>query len=441
MRKTKYFYVSLSLILALSFVIAACGSGQTTDESSSNSQSADEEQVTIKFANWVSAEDATKENVSKVIEAFEQEHPNVTVENVAIPFDQMRQQLLTMTAGGNPPDVMMLNGPWSQELGAQGALLDLTEIAGEDYLNDNWPGALDAGKYKDQLYAVPFGLSPHAFWYNKDLMEKAGLDPENPPKTMDELNEAMAQIKDKLGPDGVYPIGLDTSKIDYALVHFWPWFYAFDARPLYNDESNFNTAEVKNALEWMRQAVKNEYTSTGLQIKELRELMAKDNIVFQMDGPYLVGILRSLNPELEGDAFYEKFGVTTVPVGDNGKSETLADLHQLGISAESEHQEIAWEFVKFLTSSETSINDYQIPYGVIPPLKSSVQDNEQLSDPVSQAYINEIFSTMVGGPYGPEYGQAQQLVIQAMQEAALSDKPIEDIVRETDEQLSGIYGQ
>ena len=48
---------------------------------------------------------------------------------------------------------------------------------------------------------------------------------------------------------------------------------------------------------------------------------------------------------------------------------------------------------------------------------------------------------MVGGPYGPEYGQAQQLVIQAMQEAALSDKPIEDIVRETDEQLSGIYGQ
>ena len=196
MRKTKYLYVSLSLILVLSILLAACGSGQTTDENSSSSQSTDEEQVTIKFANWVSAEDATKENVSKVIEAFEQEHPNVTVENVAIPFDQMRQQLLTMTAGGNPPDVMMLNGPWSQELGAQGALLDLTEIAGEDYLNDNWPGALDAGKYKDQLYAVPFGLSPHAFWYNKDLMEKAGLDPENPPKTMDELNEAMAQIKD-----------------------------------------------------------------------------------------------------------------------------------------------------------------------------------------------------------------------------------------------------
>ena len=98
MRKTKYLYVSLSLILVLSILLAACGSGQTTDENSSSSQSTDEEQVTIKFANWVSAEDATKENVSKVIEAFEQEHPNVTVENVAIPFDQMRQQLLTMTA-------------------------------------------------------------------------------------------------------------------------------------------------------------------------------------------------------------------------------------------------------------------------------------------------------------------------------------------------------
>lgn len=177
----------------------------------------------------------------------------------------------------------------------------------------------------------------------------------------------------------------------------------------------------------------------GQQIKEERELMAKDKIVFKLDGPYFKGILQSLNPSLKGDAFYEKFGVTTVPVGANGKSETLADLHQLGISSQSEHKEIAWEFVKFLASSDISIEQYQIPSGVIPPLKST-QTADRFSDPVSQTYIDDVFETMVGGPYGPKYGQVQQFVIEAMQKAALTDQPISQITAETESMLTTLYG-
>jgi multiple sugar transport system substrate-binding protein len=397
-------------------------------------------QVTLKYANWVASEEATRETIAKAIAAFEKQNPNVKVESLAIPFDQMRQQLITMAAGGNPPDVMQFSGPWSQELGAQGALVDLNEIAGESYLNDNYEGALEAGAYEGKLYAAPLSLTPHAFWYNKALMEQAGLDPEQPPTTMEELDQQMAQIKTELGPQGIYPIGIDTTKIDYALVQFWPWFYAFDARPLYGGEINFDTPQVGNALQWLRDTVNNEYTPVGQQIKEERELMAKDKIVFKLDGPYLVGILRSLNPDLEGDAFYEKFAVTTVPVGANGESETLADIHQIGVSAQSEYQDVAWEFAKFLAGSEESINQYQIPYGVIPPLKSD-QKSDKFSDPVSKTYINEVFETMNGGPYGPKYGQAQQSIIQAMQRAALEDEPIEQILKETEQNLQGVYGQ
>jgi multiple sugar transport system substrate-binding protein len=410
--------------------MAGCGGGETQGGG----------QVTLKYANWVASEAATRDTIAKAIAAFEKQNPNVKVESLAIPFDQMRQQLITMAAGGNPPDVMQFSGPWSQELGAQGALVDLNEIAGESYLNDNYEGALEAGEYEGKLYAAPLSLTPHAFWYNKVLMEQAGLDPEQPPKTMEELDQQMAQIKTELGPQGVYPIGIDTTKIDYALVQFWPWFYAFDARPLYGGEINFDTPQVGNALEWLRETVNNEYTPVGQQIKEERELMAKDKIVFKLDGPYMVGILRSLNPDLEGDAFYDKFAVTTVPVGANGESETLADIHQIGISAQSENQDVAWKFAQFLAGSEESINQYQIPYGVIPPLKSD-QKSAKFDDPVSQVYINEVFETMNGGPYGPKYGQAQQSIIQAMQRAALEDDPIEQILQETEQNLQSVYGQ
>jgi multiple sugar transport system substrate-binding protein len=396
-------------------------------------------QVGLRFANWVASEEATRKNVLDVIGAYQKANPNVRVENVAIPFDQMRQQLLTLSAGGNPPDVMQLSGPWSQELGAQGALVDLKGMLGEEWLNDNYEGALEAGTYQGKLYAAPFSLTAHGFWYNKDLMGKAGLDPEQPPKTMEELGEHMRRIKQKLGGQGVYPIGIDTTKIDYALVQFWPWFFAFDARPLY-DGVDFDTPQVRNALSWLRDVAKSGYTPIGQQIKEERELMAKDRIVYKLDGPYLVGILRSLNPDLEGDAFYDKFGVTTVPVGDNGKSETLADIHQLGISSQTQNQEEALKLLKFLVSSKESINQYQIPLGVIPALKSD-QKSDKFDDPVSQAYVQEILPTMVGGPYGPQYGQAQQFIIGAMQRAALENAPIEQITRETEQNLRTVYGQ
>ena len=408
--------------------LAGCGSSESQGG-----------QVSLEFANWVSAEEATRANMNKVLKAYQNQN-ETNIKNTAIPFDQMEQQLLNRAAGGNPPDVMQLSGPWSQELGANGALVDLREMVGEDFLNKNYQGGLAAGEYQDKLYAAPLSLTPHAFWYNKELMEQAVLDPESPPKTMDELNQQMAQIKSELGSQGVYPIGLDTTKISYALVQFWPWFFTFDARPLYNDEINFNTPEVGNALQWLRDAANKGYTPTGQQIKEERELMARDKIVFKLDGPYFVGILRSLNSDLEGDAFYDKFAVTTVPVGANEKSETLADIHQIGISSQAADQDAAWNFAKYLIQSKESIQQYQIPYGVLPALKPDLKGNEAFSDPVSQTYIDEIFPTMVGGPYGPNFGEAQNFIIQAMQTAALENTPIKEILKQTQQNLETVYG-
>lgn len=398
-----------------------------------NDESTAGAQQTLKFANWVSAEEATREKIQKVIKAFD----GADVNSMSIPYDQVRQQLLTQTAAGTPPDVMQLSGPWSQELGAQGTLLDLRQLAGESYLNDNYKGALEAGTYNGKLYAAPLSLTPQGFWYDKELMSQAGLDPEAPPKTMDELNEQMAQIKSELGSEGVFPIGLDTTKLSVALLGFWPWFYAHNARPLY-DGAVFDTPQVGDALQWLRDAVENEYTPVGQQIKELRELQAKQKIVFRMDSAFWVGIGRSLNADLEGDAFYDRYAVTTVPVGANGESETVANLHQLGISSEVEDEELAWDFVKYLVSSDVSINEYQTPLGVLPALKSD-QKGKAVADPVNQAFAEEIVPTMVPGPYGPEYGQAEQIVVNALQRTAVTDTPIDQIMQSTEQELQLVY--
>lgn len=435
MHKIRKFLYPLILVFIVSVIFAGCSSNNGDNESASS----EGEDITLSFANWVSSEDATKEQINDVISQFEEENPNITIDIQPIPFDDMRQQLLTQASGDNLPDVLMLQGPWSQELGGNGALEDLSEYASDEYLDDNYEEALKAGSYNDELYAVPFEMISNGLWYNKELMEEAGLDPNDPPQTLDELNSQMDQIDENLGDD-VYPIGIDTTKIDYALVGFWPWLFSHGAEPLYDDEVNFDTPETTEALTWLRELVEKDYTPVGEQIKVERELMAKDKIVFKLDGAQFKGTLQNLNEDLEDDNIYDKFGITTVPVGENSESETIADIHQLGISKGSEYKEAAWKFVEYLASNDTSITDFQVPYGALPPLKSHNEEYEDLlDDPISDTFMNDVIPSMKAGPYSPEFGKEKEVIIKAMQDTVYEeDQSISDIVEKSEKELEEI---
>ncbi|MFL5626123.1 MAG: ABC transporter substrate-binding protein, partial [Ktedonobacteraceae bacterium] len=184
--------VSLSSLGAL---LEACGGGSNSPTSGNS--------TTLKFANWASAESATRDNINKALKVFESSN-NVTIQNIGIPFDQVLQQLTTMTNGGNPPDVMQLSGNWPYALGGSGALEPLDAYVNSDWKSDAFTNSFEVGSYKGKTYAVPFTVTPHGFWYSKDLMQKAGLDASKPPKTIDELNQMMATLRAKL-PSDAYP--------------------------------------------------------------------------------------------------------------------------------------------------------------------------------------------------------------------------------------------
>ncbi|HEY7419587.1 MAG TPA: extracellular solute-binding protein, partial [Ktedonobacteraceae bacterium] len=102
----------------LESLLAACGGGSQSSGGK-----------TVKYANWASAESATKKQIVQALQEFETQY-KVTVNNIAIPFDSMLTQLQTMTAGGNPPDVMELSGNWPYALGGGGSLQALNSYIG-----------------------------------------------------------------------------------------------------------------------------------------------------------------------------------------------------------------------------------------------------------------------------------------------------------------------
>lgn len=440
MSYTRRAIVAVGATLALTLPLAACGNSGSNGDAPQTTDG----KATIAFVNWASSEKATKDNIAKVIEAFEKEHENIAIENIAVPFDQIRQQLLTKFAADDAPCVMQISQNVPFELANQDLLIDLEEsgYATEEWQSEHMDSAIEASRADGKLIVVPWILSPFGLWYDRELMEEVGLDPNHPPTTFEELQAQIDQAMPQLG-EGRYALGIDTTNVDVALFQFMNYFLAYGARPLYDNQPNFDSPEVIQALEFLAKQVKDKATPVGQQIRQLRELQANGKIIFRLDGPFAAGIYKSLNPELaEGNTFYERFGVTTIPVGPAGNNGPVANMHQLGISDTCAHPDEAWEFIKFLVDSDISVKEYQLPQGVVPAnLEAANSDStkEALHPEIAEAYLNEILPVMMPGPYGPNYAEATSTVLEAMQRVALQDEDAAQVAKETQAHLETVF--
>lgn len=402
---------------------------------------------TLNFANWASAEIATRDNIDKALLAFEKEN-NVQVNNIAMPFDEVLSQITELIRAKITLDVMELSGNLPYALAGMGALAGLDSFVAQDWYTDAFPNSFAAGRYENVLYAVPFSITPHGFWYNKTLLAAAGLDATRPPRTMTELNEMLGILRRKL-PAPSYPIALDTSATEYALIGFWPWIWTFGGNPMI-DQGDGNVAinwiddGTVAAFQWLQDAVRAKWTPPHLAIKAERELMAEGNVVFKLDGPYLTGILGSLNPAFSTtEQVNHTFGVTTTPRGPSMVSPvTCADIHNLSIASSSPHKDLAWKLISFLTTSSAVIKTFLIPEGGMLPRRSYNIDTRfygrAYADPISRAFINQVIPTMRPPAYGPRYSTAALAVVTALQEIANGASVRPRLTRLTDE-VKSIY--
>lgn len=383
----------------------------------------DGEEVTITFANWAAAEGATRPGIEAAIAQFEKENPNITVESQAISFSEIARQLVLRVRSGNPPDVAEIAGNDTFLLAMTGKLEPLgghMDAALEESLK---PSSIAGFEHEGELIAFPWTQAPSGFWYNKAVMEEAGLDPEDPPATIDALMEALAAVKESQ-PD-VIPLGLDTTNRAFSLISNWPWMQTFGANPLEDPQSD----AMKAYLSWMRELAQKGYIDPGRKIGEFRPLIAQDKVAFHWDQVLLQGVIQSTNG-MSDEEFYGHYGVTTQPTGESGESFAFEGGHQLVLFADSPHKEAAWKFTKFLATSPYAIENYTISYeSSLMPLKEAPSETlaKQLDTPVFNAFSQKIMPTVTTPPYGPDFASGATAVMAGVQQAVTGDTPIDEI--------------
>ncbi len=206
----------LALIAAAPLVLSAClgtsasprrtaappASAAPASQAASAAPSASPEITgTVTFWNGYAADgDEIKTFTDVVLPAFQAQYPNVTVEHQEIPYDDLRQKLVTGLAGGTLPDVLRADIIWVPEFADQGALLALDEEMPDfaDLTATMFEGPVSTNKWGDHYYGLPLDTNTRVLFYNTGMFEEAGVAAA--PTTIEELEAAMAKVKDRSAP-------------------------------------------------------------------------------------------------------------------------------------------------------------------------------------------------------------------------------------------------
>ncbi|WP_413451975.1 extracellular solute-binding protein [Georgenia phoenicis] len=187
-----------------SLTLAACGQGEnpadTTDDDTPTADSADGGEATIRFSWWGS--DTRHQLNQELIDAFEAEHPDITVTPDYTDWGGYWDKLATQTAGGDTPDVIMQEERYLREYADRGVLADLSEYDIDTSAIDE--SILGSGEFNDGLWGIPTGVNVRVMMADPQVFEEAGVEmPDDTTWTWQDYHDLMVEISENT-PDGVY---------------------------------------------------------------------------------------------------------------------------------------------------------------------------------------------------------------------------------------------
>ncbi|MBO7747681.1 sugar ABC transporter substrate-binding protein [Paenibacillus sp. MWE-103] len=361
----------------------ASGPGQAPANGNAGGTDAPPKAVTLNF--WtISLSPNFDDYINERIKTYQDAHPGITVKWTDLPYGSMENKLLTSIAGGNSPDVVNLNTGMTLTLAAKNALVDLNKEATEEQRAIYFPDLYDSTKLGDSAYAFPwyFGLS--VFMYNKQIYEAAGLDPNKPPVTLDELKQQAVQIKQKTG------------KYGFTLVSNPPADLYFAGVPMISEDKKTIILNTPEALAWAKwnKALYDEGVipkdSVGADANYATDKYQAGQIATLTTGANFLNRVKQNAKDV-----FDNTLVAKMPAKKEGGN-YQASLMDVVVPTMSKNHKEAIDFANYITNDESQLAFCKI-VNILPSTKKAAADpffTQAGDDPESKAKV--IAASMVG---------------------------------------------
>lgn len=383
-------------------------------------------QVVLNIADW---SDSTKEQREALNRQFEADHPNVKINYTTLTQAQFNETVASGIRSGNAPDLFPLPSNTDLQTAVQeGWYLPLDLYLDQDFFEQFVPEAYQESitMMDGTCYILPESreIPSVMMFYNKDILDECGIAPGDEPFSWEEFEMACQKITD-LSDGRYYAIaesGRQTNRIDLELRALCDLNGAAlgpaDQVVLKDGKTQFDDPAVIETLDfYARLADQGAFhpDSAGLSAPEARKIFEQGRAAFIVQGSWCI-------PTWQKDAPDLNFGVTYLPSVDgtlDSRFEAPFTKGWMGISADSEHPDIAAEYLKALYSYEYQ-SSLMKPGGFVSirkdlgtddihnePMKEYVQkadlQSEKLPNPISQyPGMQQVYALMQ--PVSPDFG-------------------------------------
>jgi len=404
----------LGILGASAFLVAGCATTPAADAP-----------VTITYTNFIS-NGGNEENLQAVVDAFEAENPNITVDVTTLPYGDYGTALQTDLAAGTVSDVFDIEFSNYAAFQANGVLAPLEVSDAGSYR----PSLLEAYSTEGTSYALPSSFSAVVLYFNEDLFDAAGLDYPTSDWTWADEEAAAITLTDQA--NGIFGNHQPVSFFEYykAVAQSGGEFLNADRTAV-----AFNTPEGLEAAEWLvgKSGVTMPTIEQGQGTPDFDTNLFKEGKLAMMHtGIWIFGAVADV-----------AFGWDIAVEPGNTRQASAVFSNALGVSAASENVAAATKWAEFLTSSTTMV-DVRLDSGwELPPISDEAKLATYLdkTNPANrQAVFDSLNAIALPPVVAKGQNEMQDIMGEELVEAQAGRKTAQEALDSAEERINAVIG-
>lgn len=275
--------------------------------------------------------------------AFEAANPDHDIQIEVIPWDVLLQKLTTDISAGSNADLSIIGTRWLLDFVSEGIAAPLDDKMNDEFRGRFFEAFLSPSVMDGKTYGLPIAASARAMYYNKDLLEKAGV---GVPDTWEDLKAAAMKVS-ALGDD-VSGFGMQGKEIETD-VYFYYAFWAMGGNMIDADgTSGLDSDAAYQAAALYKALIDAGATQPGVTSynrEDVQNLFKQGKVGMMMTAPFLSAQIAEEAPDLN-------YGVASIPAGPGGARGTYGVTDSIVMFENSQVKDTAWAFLDMLFSTE-----------------------------------------------------------------------------------------
>jgi multiple sugar transport system substrate-binding protein len=297
-----------------------------------------------------------KEDIPHHVKLFNESQDKIFVNATPLPWNEHEKKILTSILSEDPPDIVNLVTPvakWASRL----ALTPLDEFMERDSFDSSifFPALWEEMIWQDKISALPLYSNSYAMFYNKSLFREAGLDPEKPPATWEELLDYSEKLTKRDSRGRFQQMGFipNYGNLHTSVLMSWQ----LGAEFLRNDgtEVSLDNPESVRALRWETEFFEKYPVQpvssfmAGFGYADQHGFLSGKVAMMMLDNTFPDQI-KLYKPDLD-------YGVAVIPTFNGYETATSSGSWWIAIPRGAKNTEAAWEFMKFAVKKETQLRE------------------------------------------------------------------------------------